>query len=196
MHAIVWSVSQAWKNLSEKSSERILVRTLSRMLQLQLQAVQGYRYFKNKNRLLKKYFHETNFIFQQMLFSINSTLTIQSLIYEIKTNNGETVAEYFNEDDNSCTSNMTSLDPLLYVVGKIKAINLTGQQQDLLQYSNTNLKFSHLCKEGTIYLSTTYDDGKQNNSFCMHRQQHTNTFQFRQINKFILKATQHAYCMK
>ena len=131
-----------------KNHPRELVRTLSRMLQLQLQAVQGYRYFKNKNRLLKKYFHETNFIFQQMLFSINSTLTIQSLIYEIKTNNGETVAEYFNEDDNSCTSSMTSLGPLLYAVGKIKAINLTGQQQDLLEYSNTNLTFSHLCKEG------------------------------------------------
>ena len=91
---------------------------------------------------------------------------------------------------------MTSLGPLLYAVGKIKAINLTGQQQDLHQYSNTNLTFSHLCKEGTIYHSTTYGNGKQNNSFCMHRQQHTNTFQFRQLTSSFLRQHNMLYCMK
>ena len=154
--------------------------------------------FENKNGLLKKYFHGTNCIFQQMLFNINSTLTVQSLIYEIKINDGDTVAEYFNED-NSCTSNMTSLGPHVYAVGKVTAINLTEQQQHLIHYSNTNLTFSRLYKEGTIYHSTSYmnyGNGKRNNSFCMYRQQDTNTFNFGQITMFILKPTPHALLYK
>ena len=150
--------------------------------------------FEHKNGLLKRDFHGTNSIFQQLLYNINSKSTIQSLLHQIKTNDGERVAEYFSDDDNSC-SNMTSLGPHVYAVGKIVAITLTEQQQDLLQYHNTNLTFSHLFKKGTTYHSTTYnkyDSGKRNNSFCMFRKQDTDSIHFGQISMFVLKPTPYA----
>ena len=52
---------------------------------------------------------------------------------------------------------MNSLAPHVYAVGEIQAFTLTEQQQDLLQYRNTNLRFSQLLKEGTTCHSTTYD---------------------------------------
>ena len=53
----------------------------------------------------------------------------------------------------------------------IVAITLTEQQQDLLQYFNTNLTF----KEGTAYHSTTYDKYDSG----MFRMQDTNSIHVR-----------------
>lgn len=75
---------------------------------------------KNKNRILKKDFHGTNCIFQQLLFNVNAKLTIHSLLHQIKASDGERVAEYLG-DDNYLTNNMTSLGEHVYAVGQIEA---------------------------------------------------------------------------
>ena len=144
--------------------------------------------FEHKNGLLKNLFHGNSDISHQIIFNLNGQSMVQTLMYEIKLHDGESVVEYIYKDHQK--SNMELLDNHVYAVGKITLLTLSREEENALNLvENTSLQgFSRLLKDGVIYHSTAYSRhncNKRNNTFCQFLSQ-DGSLHFGQIQKFLL----------
>lgn len=125
---------------------------------------------KTRNGLGKNLFHGTNDISQQILYNVNAQCTIQSLIYDIKMTDGDTISSYLSGDN--LRSNMSKLSEHVYSVGNTELVTLTKEQQDVLNCCSDKVEvFYRLFKHGVMCHSTRYASrrcSKRNNTFCEH----------------------------
>ena len=144
--------------------------------------------FENKNGLIKRLFHGTNDIGQQILFNLSAQCTVHSLLYDIKLSDGDIVAGYIA--GYNFRSNMMKITEHIYAVGKIELRTLTNVQQDALHHRDSDRAevFYRLHKFGVMYHCTQYTRqtrSKRNNTFCQFQCRRSGTNNFGEIILFV-----------
>ena len=123
---------------------------------------------ENKNGQLKRMFHGKASIFQQLLFNVDISLTLQLGRHHLSTSQ---VANFIGQVSHTAPrNNMKFICDKCYFVGATHFITLSSLQKVALQTSdNKHMIFSRLYKSGTIYYSTFYMNNrtsKRENTFC------------------------------
>lgn len=119
-------------------------------------------------------------------------MTLQLLIPQLGLSDNDAVMKYLSAEDSM--SNMTYIADQIYGVGKVTAMTLTEEQQDLFDCEVIQ-GFCRLYKQGTLYYASIYDhDGKRNNTFCKNLED--DSFYFGQINLFVLSPRPQALVYK
>jgi len=142
---------------------------------------------EHKNGLVKNLFHGNDDISKQILFNLHGQSTVQTLMHDIKLNDGESVVEYIYKDHQK--SNMELLYNHVYAIGKTTLLTLTREEKDALEFQGNAHGFCRLLKDGVIYHSTAYsrhNSNKRNNTFCQFLCPEDGTLHFGQIQKFVL----------
>jgi len=142
--------------------------------------------FENKNGLITKLFHGNSDITDQIIFNVNAEYAFQSLMYDIKQQDGEQVAQYIYETRQN--SNMIPIYSHVYVVGKTELLGLTAEEQDIIQHYENVQGFYRLFKDGAMYHCTNYKQGrtsKRNDTYCQYMSEN-NIICFGQIQQFLL----------
>lgn len=136
---------------------------------------------ENKNGCLKRLFRGKNQIHQQLLFSINVSITMQLLHPALSSHEDASTMEFIDHISKAAPkSNITMISDHMYIA-------LTDKQCRGFNCSNNTVcsTFSKLFKDGIIYYaSCSQDDGVlRNDTVCMFEAD--DSIQFGKIELFI-----------
>lgn len=110
----------------------------------------------HENGCLKRLFHGKNQIHQQLLFSVDVSITLGQLHPILANNEGDTTMEFINQLNNKAfKSNMTLISDHTYIVGTCKVTALTSKQCQALCCNTHDVHeiFMKLYKDGVIYIA-------------------------------------------
>lgn len=144
--------------------------------------------FESKYGYLKKFFHGKNSIHQQLIFNNDALVTLQYLRAHIFEQDVRASMLFDYVSHKKIRSNMICISEHCYQVGQSVMMMLTTEQSSALNCEiNPCECFFQLFKNGEMFHSTSYKEGKsfRNDTVCFIQQ--NNSLLCGEITVFVMK---------